>query len=588
MTGDPLFFDLESHSAADRFRMSPEEFFRVGGVLRGSSYGVTRDWASMVAEVYASDLVVGHNVVSFDLPALDCDVLELTRDRRVFDTMIVDSLVDPPEPELAPAQAMRQKYSLQAASARYGVAGKSGDLRQAAQAHGGFGSIPTSDVDHLRYLRGDVEATRDLYERLVPRVGDPEGVDWGYVWREHRVHALTSHITSVGFDVDAGLLADRVAAGEQRQSELTKWLVESFDIPTTLPNGKPAKSPHATKAGKAALVAAFESVGVRESDLPRTPKDQVSLTADGLAAVAERFPEARELCEAVGALVGVRSVYGTALKYLHADGRVHPDVTMFQASGRCSFTKPGMTVFGKRGERVRERDIFVARPGYVIVTADLAQVDARVVAAHSGDREYAKLFEPGNDSHEIIGRMVWGDRTYDSDPKYYRQAAKIIGHGSSYGMGVPKLATSANVPEEEARRVVDTLNERFPRLQEWKREVREEGESTGLLDNGFGRIMRVNPERAFTQAPALKGQGGARDLLFEGIAIRMPLEVQRMMKAIVHDEGVWEVPEDQVTDVCRAIEGAMSFEWGPADGSGQVMRFEADCSKPGRRWSEVY
>ena len=74
----------------------------------------------------------------------------------------------------------------------------------------------------------------------------------------------------------------------------------------------------------------------------------------------------------------------------------------------------------------------------------------------------------------------------------------------------------------------------------------------------------------------------------EGIAIRMPLEVQRMMKAIVHDEGVWEVPEDQLDDVCAAIEDAMTFEWQPADGSGQPMRFEAECSKPGKRWSEVY
>ena len=582
---NPLFFDIETHSASDRFRMSPEEFFRVGGVLRGSSYGVTRDWASMVAEVYASDLVVGHNVVSFDLPALDCDVLELTRDRRVLDTMIVDSLVDPPEPELAPAQAMRQKYSLQAASARYGVAGKSGDLRQAAQAHGGFGSIPTSDGDHLRYLRGDVEATRALYAAVHPRVGDLVGVDWGYVWREHRVHALTSNITSVGFDVDAGLLADRVAAGEQRQSELTKWLVESFDIPTTLPNGKPAKSPHATKAGKAALIAAFESVGVRESDLPRTPKDQVSLTADGLAAVAERFPAARELCEAVGALVGVRSVYGTAQRYLHADGRVHPDVTMFQASGRCSFTKPGLTVFGKRGERVRERDIFVAREGYLIFTADLSQVDARVVAVQSGDEEYKKLFAPGVDAHMEVARMVWGSLV-DNDPKHYRTLAKVITHASSYGTGVPKLATMANTSEAEAQKVMDTLSERFPRLQEWKREIRREGEDVGVLDNGWGRKMIVNRERAYTQAPALIGQGGARDVLMEGL-INLPLDVQRMIKAIVHDEVVIECPAEDVEELQRLVKESMSITWTPHAG-GSPMQFDADVSSADSRWSGCY
>lgn len=585
--GEPLFFDIETHSAVDRFRMRPEEFFRVGGVIRNERYGATRDWASLVSEVYDSPLVVGHNVVSFDLPALDCDVLELSRDRRVLDTMIIDSLVDPPESDLMPARAMRVKYSLDAACERYGVTGKSGDLRGAAQEHGGFGSIPTNDPGHLSYLRADVEASRSLYHQVVR---DVSAGQWDYVWREHRVHALTSSITSVGFDVDGALLSERCAAGEQRQRELVGWLVSEFDVPTTLPNGKPAKSPHATKAGKEALVAAFGKVGVSPSELPVTPSGAPSFKGDELAALAERCGDERvtELCEAVGALVGVRSVYGTARRYLHADGRVHPDVTMFQASGRCSFTKPGMTVFGKRGDRVQERDIFVAREGHVIVTADLSQVDARCVAAHSGDAEYAKLFEPGRDSHEIVARLVWGDAEYDSNPKYYRQAAKIIGHGSNYGMGVAKLALSANVPEEEAQRVVRTLREQFPRVEEWKMEVRERAESGELLDNGFGRKLRPNPERAWTQGPALMGQGTARDILMEGVAVRMPLEVQRMMKAIVHDEGVWEVPEGQLVDVCAAIEDAMSFEWQPADGSGQSMWFEAGCSKPGKRWSDCY
>lgn len=580
---NPLFMDLETHSATDRFRMLPEEFFRVGGVISGDRYGETRDWASMVHAVYDADRVVGHNVVSFDLPALECDVLDLTEQRRVLDTMIVDSLVDPPESELIPSRAMRDKYSLQAASDRYGISGKSGDLKAAAMQHGGFGSIPTCDTEHLRYLRADVEATRDLFVEVEREVSN-----WDYVWREHRVHALTSNITTVGFDVDQELLEARCAAAHSRQAELVDWLVRVHGVPTVLPNGKPAKSPHASKAGKEALLAAFESVGVPPSALPRTPTGQPSFSADGLAEVADRFPAASDLCEAVAALVGVRSVYGTARRYLHADGRVHADVTMFQASGRASFTKPGMTVFGKKGERVQERDIFVARPGYTIVTADLSQVDARCVAAHSGDPEYAKLFEPGKDSHEITARLVWGDREYERDPKYFRQTAKIIGHGSNYGMGVSKLALSANVPEEEAHRVVRTLREEFPRVEEWKMEVRERAEAGEMLDNGFGRKLRPNPDRAWTQGPALMGQGTARDILMEGMAIRMPLEIQRMTKAIVHDEGVWEVPEQDAEEVSREIERALTFEWQPRDGSGQTMLFEAGCSSPGKRWSDAY
>lgn len=291
---DALFFDIETHSASDRFRMEPDEFFRVGGIVnRLDQYGETRDHATMVDELNLSahhgETLVGHNVVSFDLPALGLDVLALASDKRVLDTMIVDAVVDPPESDLVPARAMRDKYSLDAACNRYGVAGKVGDLKGAATEHGGFGSIPTDDPGHLAYLRADVEATRALYHQVVRDVSD-----WDYVWREHRVHALMSNITTVGFDVDRDLLRERNSAGEARQRELVDWLVSEHGIPTTLPNGKAAKSPHATKAGKEALVAAFAKVGVSSSELPRTPKGDVSFSADGLAAVAERFPEDRK------------------------------------------------------------------------------------------------------------------------------------------------------------------------------------------------------------------------------------------------------------------------------------------------------
>jgi DNA polymerase I len=124
------------------------------------------------------------------------------------------------------------------------------------------------------------------------------------------------------------------------------------------------------------------------------------------------------------------------------------------------------------------------------------------------------------------------------------------------------------------------MRESFPRLEEWKGETREIGAATGLLVNDFGRRMRLNPEWAYTQAPALMGQGGTRDILAEGL-LKLPASILPMLRVVVHDEIVLSIPEDIVEDVCRTVIECMTFEhrgvpitWGQ--------------SKPGKSWADCY
>ena len=265
----------------------------------------------------------------------------------------------------------------------------------------------------------------------------------------------------------------------------------------------------------------------------------------------------------MGDVAGIRTVYSTALEYTHDDGRVHPSVATLQASGRWSVQKPGLTVFGKRGGRVIERGIFTASsPEHRLFAIDLSQIDARAIAVHSQDAGYMSLFTPGRDAHEIVARMVWGDAAYDANPKGLRQTVKAITHGLPYGMGVPKLATSAGVEEAVAQGVVDTMNERFPRLQAWKDEVREQAATGAPLDNGFGRMMLPDPERAYTQGVALMGQGTARDLMMECL-LRLPDDLARCLRAQVHDEAIFECHVDDLDEVRREVERAFNFEWCP-------------------------
>jgi DNA polymerase-1 len=275
---------------------------------------------------------------------------------------------------------------------------------------------------------------------------------------------------------------------------------------------------------------------------------------------------------------------------VHADGFCHPDVFTLQASGRCSVQDPGLTVFGKRGGRHIERDIFVgdvlwgeSDDPHVLFSADFSQIDARAVAAMSQDHAYLDMFEGDRDLHRENAIMAYGAAAVAANPKL-RESAKAFGHGWNYHMGFEKLA--GIVGEQAARLFWDLMQRQYPRLVQWQNESVREAESYGILDNGFGRKMKANRQRAYTQGPALRGQGAARDLMFESI-LRMDPAAVRMMKALVHDEIVFSAPMSIARDVRQHVTECMTFEWAPP-GTSRPVKIIADATDFGLRWGDLY
>jgi DNA polymerase-1 len=212
-------------------------------------------------------------------------------------------------------------------------------------------------------------------------------------------------------------------------------------------------------------------------------------------------------------------------------------------------TNPGLTVFGKRGGRHVERDIFLPDPGHVLISADLSQVDMRSMAGHSQDSNYIALFAPGRDAHQEIANQVG----------VTRQDAKAIGHGWNYGLGAKRMISNGLDPGKVLT-FINGMEARFPQLIRWRESIREQGEAGEILDNGFGRKMRCDQARAYTVAPALMGQGGARDIMCASL-LRLPRQVWPMLRVMVHDEILLSVPKDIALDVAQEVHRAMTWEW---------------------------
>lgn len=569
-----VFFDLETGDA-DQIFVKDAGFIRIAGYAgKDDSPCTTTDVRELKMQLGRADQITGHNILGFDLIAI-CHQLgdkQLWDDlsAKAKDTLLLARLAEPPR---AAMTGSRDRYDLDSVAERLAVTGKSADLKELSKEFGGYDKIPVDESRYVSYLKGDVVSTRAVAQKLPMTP---------YGQREHKLASLAGCMTLNGFRVDVPLLRERIEEGRVVKAGAIETLSKEYGLPTsrTVLRGRGSArheevqdlgSPLSTKEGAAWWAAQVKRFGWRRAPITATGK--LSTSATDLAPVlsnAKAPLELKEIVSLMATISKVRTVYQTVADNLQGD-RVHPKINMGQASGRWSLTKPGLTVFGKRGGRHIERDIFLPEEGGVLRSCDLAQVDMRAIAGLCQDPAYMKLFEPGRDVHTEIAVQIWGDPKRRSD-------AKAIGHGANYGLGAKRMIANGHDPET-VYAFFEGIQQSFPRMVEWREEVRAIGASGELLDNGFGRKMRCEPDRAYTQAPALMGQGAARDILCDAL-LRLPPMFRPWLRAMIHDEVLISVPEDLADEVGETLRDAFTSEW-------RGVPILCDLSPAGRTWGEV-
>lgn len=581
-------FDLETGDADQLYKSGPG-YIRIGATAADdgevTAYDTKRAANYVASDITHGEVMTGHNIMAFDLPALVRAgritmplIHQWAADGRIFDTLLAARHLDPPMARDKGVDATR-KYDLGALGEKYGLGAKLTDVsKDLAKRYGGWDNIPIDDSEDGRafkaYMVQDVELSRRLHATLLEKLG---GTVPGYLVREHRIAAIATQISINGFLVDQSLLAERVGEIQERKRAAFEFLAGNHGLPLADAKGKAYLSPLASKTGKAAIEVALTKCGVPASALWRTPKSgDLQLSAEAMLHYGREYgqksPELRELVKSIYRVVSARSVYETVSNSMAPDGRVHPRIAFKQATGRWSLTDPGLTVLGKRGGRHVERAVLLPDPGQVLLSFDLSQVDMRAVAGLSQDQAYIQMLHQ-DDPHTELAIALFGG-------KEFREQAKAIGHGWNYGESLRRISEENEIDPVLVRQFDTSMRERFPRLVEWREEVRAIGESGQLLDNGFGRLMRPDPQRSHTQSPALMGQGAARDLMMTGM-LRLPPECLPMLRAQIHDEIVLSVPIEQVEDVSQAVIDALSFEW-------RGVPILADVSREGTSWAGCY
>lgn len=569
-----VVFDLETGSVEKVFDSPATDFVRLMGWASNRAESIEPPTSSDLTEFKpvfkGATHLIGQNIVGFDLIAMHklgwFDLDDFIEGKpgvpKLSDTMIMAMDDDPPPAKMSKA-GHHGRYSLKNLAERFGLEADKDRLKELAKKHGGYDMIPLDDPTYNAYLKDDIRLTSQVYKHL------PKVTPGSYVEREHKIVAIATRMRMHGFLVDTDLLQARLSVLRARKAELLAELQSNYGLPTE------GKAPHSSAAGKQALLLALIDKGAKITDFLMTPTGNPALSGDSMDRIIELNPgnePLAELCAMISELQGQRSVYQTVEDHLHPDNRVHPEVSFRQASGRWSITKPGLSVFGKH-THLEEREIFLPDPGHVLVSADFAQIDARCVAALSQDVNYKAMFAPGVDLHTAVAEAVFNDPGK-------RQLAKVISHAWNYGASVNGIvhATGADplIVEEYDR----SARARFPGVVAWRKGLIQQVEAGNFLDNGWGRRLNCDPQRVFTQSAGLVGQSCARDIAMNAL-LRMDREVRNSMRAFVHDEFVFSIPEDKVADYKHRIEQAMAMQW-------RDVTFYGDAGPSGVNWADCY
>lgn len=273
----------------------------------------------------------------------------------------------------------------------------------------------------------------------------------------------------------------------------------------------------------------------------------------------------------------LKGTYADALPRLidPATGRVHTSFNQTgAATGRLSSSEPNLQNIPVKTELGREiRAAFTAAPGCVLLSADYSQIELRLLAHMSGDEELTRCFREGEDVHVRTACALFGVGAADVTPEM-RRRAKTINFSVIYGKTDFGLSKELSISVGEAHDYIAAYFQQYPRVQEYTQEILEAARRDGYVSTLFGRKrwfaelhtrdrnVRANAERAAFNAPL---QGTAADIIkIAMISLDRKLaDSAARMVLQVHDELVFDVPEDAVADVAalvrREMEGACSL-----------------------------
>ena len=306
--------------------------------------------------------------------------------------------------------------------------------------------------------------------------------------------------------------------------------------------------------------------------LKKTPKGQPSTNEETLQRLSEEY-ELPGIILQYRTLAKLKSTYTDSLIKIEnpLTKRIHTSYQQAVTStGRLSSTEPNLQNIPIRtaeGRRIREA--FVPEKGNVLISADYSQIELRIMAHLSKDKNLTHAFNNNLDIHSATAAEVFGVNLEDVTQDQ-RRSAKAINFGLMYGMSAFGLTRQLDIPRAEAQKYLDTYFERYTGVKDYIANTKAQAKEDMFVETIMGRrlylkeinagngLRRQAAERAAINAPL---QGSAADIIKRAmIDIQDFLEKEMPnVKVImqVHDELIFEAPKENAEEVLSTMKAMM-------------------------------
>ena len=306
--------------------------------------------------------------------------------------------------------------------------------------------------------------------------------------------------------------------------------------------------------------------------LKKTPKGQPSTNEETLQRLSEEY-ELPKIILKYRTLAKLKSTYTDSLIRIEntQTKRIHTSYQQAVTStGRLSSTEPNLqNIPIKTAEGRRIREAFVPDKGNILISADYSQIELRIMAHLSKDKNLTHAFNNNLDVHSATASEVFGVSLEDVTQDH-RRSAKAINFGLMYGMSAFGLTRQLDIPRAEAQKYLDTYFERYTGVKDYMANIKAQAKEDMFVETIMGRRLYLNEinaanglrrqaaERAAINAPL---QGSAADIIKKAMIDidafldkEMP-EVKMIMQ--VHDELIFETPKKNAQEVLSTMKDMM-------------------------------
>ena len=423
-----------------------------------------------------------------------------------------------------------------------------------------MGQINSEKV--LPYAAEDADVTLRLYEALKPEIEANDDLRRLFYDMEMPLMEVLLKMEQEGVKLDALLLKNVVAEMEDNlgtlEQEIHNCAGEPFNI------GSP----------KEVGEVLFDHLKLVEKPA-KTPSGQYRTNEETLEKISDLHPIIKMILDYRGQRKLLNTYVEPLPQYISPfDGRLHTTFNQtVTATGRLSSSDPNLQNIPVRDEAGRQvRMAFTGHhpeEGDLFVSADYSQIELRIMAHLSGDKNLIRAFNEGLDIHAATAGHIYGVNPEAVTPEY-RRRAKTANFGIIYGISAYGLSSRLAIPRAEASDLIKSYFESFPAVKDYMDEAISKASSLGYVETLFGRrryLPNIHSQNANVRGAAERNainapiQGTAADIIkLAMIRVQDRLEKEHLRARMilqVHDELCFTSPSDEVETLVTLIRSEM-------------------------------